>query len=74
MQIFSSPHTASKLLLGAHIHNLQRRIRQLNHMSRFPCLGVNVIDIMWVKNPRFRAIENSLFTRRVSEAETAPTT
>jgi hypothetical protein len=73
---YSTPHSSSdvvlKLLLWPHVHNLQRRIHQLDHMSRFERLGVYVIDIVRMEDAWFRAIENSLFTWRVCEAETAP--
>jgi hypothetical protein len=60
------------LLLRPHIHNLQRRVLQLNNMSRLQRLGVNIVHIMRMEDTRLRAIENRLFTWWVREAEAAP--
>jgi hypothetical protein len=39
-------------LLRPHIHNLQRRILQLDHMARLQRLSVYVIHIMRMENAR----------------------
>jgi hypothetical protein len=41
-------------------------------MPWFPRFSVNIIDIVWMEDTRFGAIENSLFAWWIGEAETAP--
>ena len=63
-----------KLLLRPHIYNLQRRIPELNHMSRLQRLSVDILHVMGVENTRTTAVENGLFTGGICEAETTPAT
>ena len=62
------------LLLRPHVHNLQRRIHQLNNMPGLHRLGVNILHVMRVEDARLGAVQNGLFARRIREAEAAPTT
>jgi hypothetical protein len=57
-----------------HIHHLQRRTPQLDHMPRLQRLGINIIDVMRVENARPSATENRLLAGGIGKAEAAPTT
>lgn len=67
------PSSHSNLLPRPHIHNLQRRILQLNNMPRLQRLSIYIIRIMRMENARLTTTQNSLFTRWIGEAETSPT-
>ena len=58
----------------SHIHHLQRRIPQLDNMSRLQRLGVNIVYVVRVEDARFGAAEDGLLTRGIGEAEAAPAT
>lgn len=67
-------HVFLELLLWSHIHNLQWSIHQLHDMPRLERFSIYIIHIMRMENAWLGAIQNCLFARRISEAETAPTT
>jgi hypothetical protein len=69
---FFSKSRTLELLPRPHIHNLQRRIRKLNHMPRLERLCINIIHVMGVEDARTTAVENGLFAWGVCEAETTP--
>lgn len=60
------------LLLGPHIYDLQRSIRQFDDVPRFQGFGVYVLHVVWVEDARLAAVEDRLLAGRVSETETAP--
>lgn len=62
-----------KALLRPHIHNLQRRILQLNNMSRLQRLRIDIIHIMRMKDARLRTAQYRLFARRIGKPEAPPT-
>jgi hypothetical protein len=62
------------LLLHPHIQHLERRICQLDHVTRFQGLGVDISHGMRVEDARLCAVQNCLFAWRIREAEAAPAT
>lgn len=62
-----------ELLFRPHIHELQRRIGELNHMSGLQCFSVYVVNVVRMEDAGTSAVENGLFTRRISKTEAAPT-
>lgn len=61
-----------EVLLGPHVHDFQGRVGQLDHMTWLERFGVDVINVVRMEYTRSTAVQNGLFARGISEAETTP--